>query len=114
MRRRYGGDAVPASLLIRADSAILRALGAGEHGEAWDCTRVEIRLVDQYGNISPFATECVDVSIEGPGRLLGPSRLPLVGGCLAFWVRTTGEVGKITVKATGTRFEAEGITIEAE
>lgn len=114
LRRRYGGDAVPAKLEMRADDSELSLEAPAAAGEAWDCTRVVLRLVDQYGNLSPFATESVQVLVEGPGRVIGPTTLPLVGGCLAFWVRTTGQAGEIRVRAKGTRFEAEPLGIRVE
>ena len=111
-RRSYGSDAVPARLSLEPDDESIGAAGAEAYGEDWDCTRVVVRLLDQYGNLAPFATECVDVGIEGPGSIIGPSRLVLQGGCLAFWVRATGP-GKIKVSASGTRLDAETIEITA-
>jgi beta-galactosidase len=111
-RRSYGSDAIPARLALEPDDESIGAVGADLYGEAWDCTRVVVRLLDQYGNLAPFATECVDVSIEGPGSVIGPSRLVLQGGCLAFWVRATGP-GRIKVSASGTRLKAETIEIAA-
>jgi len=109
-RRSYGSDAVPARLALEADDRSIRAGGFGDYGEAWDCTRVVVRLLDQYGNLTPFAPDCVDVGVEGPGRVIGPSRLVLQGGCLAFWIKATGP-GKIRVSASGTRLDAAAIEI---
>ncbi len=123
IRRRYGGDAVPASLLVHADDLHLKARGAGEaalwgepsfYGEAWDATRVEVRLVDQYGNLSPFAAEWARVEVSGPGRVIGPATIVLQGGCAAFWVRTSGEPGPITVQVRSSRFTPEPLVIQAE
>ena len=111
-------DAVATRLVAAADEAVLESSGSsvlvsGEPtGEAWDSTRVVVRLEDQYGNLSPFAAECVELVVEGPGRLIGPSRMPLIGGCLAAWVKTTGKPGRITVRVKGGRFEAEPVAIE--
>jgi beta-galactosidase len=113
-RRRHGGDAVPSSLSARPDDARLAASGAASHLEGWDATRVEVRLLDQYGNISPFAAECIEVGISGPGRIIGPSRMALVGGCIAFWVRTTGAAGDIRVTVDSGRFAAGEIVIHVD
>ena len=37
------------------------------------------------------------VTVKGPAKVIGPSEFPLVGGDRAFWLRTTGEKGDITV-----------------
>jgi len=99
-RRRYGGDARAERLSMEADDEALFSDGV-------DATRVTLRLLDQYGNLHPFAAEAVELSIEGPGELLGPSLLPLLGGASAFWVRSSPEAGTIRVAARGSRFAAE-------
>lgn len=123
VRRSYGGDSVPARLSVHADDIHLLARGAAEEAvwgdaaaycEGWDATRVELRLVDQYGNISPFAADWVDVELEGPGRVIGPSRFALIGGCAAFWVRTTGVAGTIEVTVRSGRAAEEKLRLYAE
>jgi len=103
-RRVYGGDAHAVRLSMAADDSELRA------GD-WDTTRVVLRLEDQYGNLHPFASEAVDITVSGPGSVIGPSHVALIGGCLAFWIRTEGAAGRIEVAARGTRFEAQGLSI---
>jgi beta-galactosidase len=122
-RRRYGGDAVPSALQLRADDLHLLAKGAAgaavwgdasTYLEGWDATRIEVRLVDQYGNIEPFAAEAIDIEVEGPGAVAGPRRFALQGGCAAFWLRTTGEPGTIRVRVRCGRFAAGELAIEAD
>jgi beta-galactosidase len=103
-RRVYGGDARAARLSMRADDL---ELAAGD----WDATRIVLRLEDQYGNLHPFGAESIELLVSGPGRVIGPSRLALIGGCIAFWVRTEGPKGRIEIEAKGTRFEASRISI---
>jgi beta-galactosidase len=102
LERRFMKDPVPVALELRADSASLRAQGPGE---AWDATRVVLRLVDRCGNHMPLAFDPVRVSIEGPGRLVGPSEFSLMGGVSAVWVRATGR-GTVLVRAATPRLEA--------
>ncbi len=117
-RRSYGGDAVATRLVARPGDGTLLAEGiptladGASTGEAWDCTRVAVRLEDQYGNLCPFGAEVIEFEVTGPGRLIGPSRMPLIGGCLAAWVRTTGRTGTIQVRVRGGRFEAETLSIQ--
>ncbi|MDA8410001.1 MAG: glycoside hydrolase family 2 protein, partial [Treponema sp.] len=98
-RRLYGGDAYAARLELRADDEKIEADGI-------DATRCVLRLLDQYGNIQPFASEAVELSIEGPASIVGPSLLSLVGGVAAFWVRSGIETGEVRLKARGSRFAA--------
>ena len=78
-------------LLVTADSQTLCP------DATYDVTRVELRAVDQNGNQLPFANNAVKVSVDGPARLIGPDCFALIGGDRAFWVRTTGGRGKVTV-----------------
>jgi beta-galactosidase len=104
IRRRYGSDAFPQRLAAEADDSVL---SSGD----WDCTRVVLRLLDQYGNLCLFASEAVEIKIEGPASAIGPARLPLIGGCNAFWLKTTGTAGKIRVTSRGGRFASNPIEI---
>lgn len=99
VRRTYGPDAVASRLAMAADDG---ELAAGD----WDATRVLLRLEDQYGNPCPFAPEVVELSVDGPGSVIGPTRLSLIGGYAAFWLRSSGEAGTLRVSAVGTRFTA--------
>lgn len=113
LRRSFGSDAVPSEIRLTADEKKLEAGGEGRYGEAWDCVRIVIRLLDQYGNLCPYVPECVDVSVSGPARILGPQRIVLQGGCAAFWVRPTG-AGAVTVACQGLRAAAEPIQLSVE
>ena len=106
-RRRYGGDAYAARLSIAADDS---RLASGD----WDTTRVVLRLEDQYGNLCPYAAEAVELAISGPASIIGPTRLALIGGCVAFWIRTEGKPGRVTLGARGSRFDSPAISIEIE
>ncbi len=109
VERRFAKDPAPKALELRADSSELRAQGPGE---AWDATRVLIRLVDRCGNHLPFAFDPLRVEVEGPGRLTGPAEFSLLGGVSAVWVRATG-AGTITLRARTPRMEAAPIEIRS-
>lgn len=76
---------------VKADAEVLR------EGDTYDATRIEIIARDQNGNRVPFADSSVKVTIKGAAKLIGPAEFPLVGGDRAFWIRTNGEKGNITV-----------------
>ena len=74
-----------------ADSDVLR------EAETYDVTRIELIALDQYGNRAYYADAAIKLTLDGPAKIIGPQEFPLCGGARAFWIRTTGEKGKITV-----------------
>lgn len=100
--RRIGEHKSMAGLILQPDDLRLCA-----GGETYDATRVVIRAQDSFGEVMPYVQECVQVTVEGPARLLGPTRFPLVGGTAAFWVRTLNEPGRVRLRAEGIYGTAE-------
>ena len=62
-------------------------------GPTWDCAAVSLRAIDQNGNLLPYCGEAVQLNVEGPLRILGPSVVPLRGGMAGIYLATTGEAG---------------------
>lgn len=73
---------------IRADSCEL------EQGDTYDVSRVVVRAVDQNGNRLPYCSEALTLVPSGAVDLIGPDTVSLIGGDVAFWVRTNGKKGK--------------------
>ena len=69
-----------------------------------DATRVVLRITDQYGNVRTLSNDAVLLHMEGPGKLLGPSLVSLVGGVAAVWVQALGEPGNVTLTAKHPEF----------
>ena len=63
-------------------------------GPTWDCAAVSLRAIDQNGNLLPYCSEAVQLSVEGPVEILGPSVVPLRGGMAGTYRATTGEAGR--------------------
>ena len=76
---------------VKADCDTLR------EGDTYDATRIQLVALDQNGNRVPFADSAVKVTVKGAASIIGPSEFPLIGGDRAFWIRTNGEKGDITV-----------------
>lgn len=91
-RCRYTADPTPAALELQAAAP---ALAAGP----WDTTRLVCRLVDDCGHPLPYDFTPVRLTVEGPGQILGPTLVSLLGGEIAFWVRTTGASGTLCITA---------------
>lgn len=73
---------------IRSDSCEL------EQGDTYDVSRVVVRAVDQNGNRLPYCSEALTLVPSGAVDLIGPATVSLIGGDVAFWVRTNGQKGK--------------------
>jgi len=81
-------------------------------GNTYDATRISFKLVDNFGRDLPYIPDSLDFSIAGPGKIMGPSKVPLIGGCTAIWVRTTGSPGTISVKTESTRVDSVSVAID--
>jgi beta-galactosidase len=110
LRKAYGADSAASRLDLAADADRIPYLPGGE----WNATRVLVRLLDQRGNLAPFAFVPGSIKISGPGRLLGPARFSLISGATAFWVATVGKPGSIEVEVEVEGFARKSLSIEAE
>lgn len=63
-------------------------------GPTWDCAAVQLRAIDQNGCLLPYCGEAVQLSVEGPVKILGPSIVPLRGGMAGTYLATMGEAGR--------------------
>ncbi len=104
IEKRFVKDPLPTRLLATADDAELAADGI-------DTTRVVFRLEDQVGNLLPFLADTLKLTLTGPGDILGPTEIPLIGGTIAVWLRTRRTAGVITLAAKGSRLQANEVTI---
>ena len=73
-------------------------------GNEYDATRVVIKAVDLEGNILPYVTGSIHVECDGDISIIGPNNISLIGGSIAFWVKTLGEFkssdAKIKISST--------------
>ena len=97
-------DPVPTTLDVKADDLGLR-------GGEKDATRVVIRALDQSGNLLPFFEEPVSLTLEGPGRIIGPSDHTLKGGATGLWIEAGDEAGTLTLTVKSRRFDTQTIKI---
>ena len=72
-------------------------------GATYDMAAVRIRILDEFGNIAPYAQLPITLSLEGPAALVGPNVVTAEGGMCGTYVKTTGVAGtaKLTVSAYG-------------
>jgi beta-galactosidase len=67
---------------------------------------------DQNNNLLSFYQEPVQITLEGPAEIIGPSVISLKGGMGGSFIRTTGEAGMVTVKFSGRDFEEVAVPLE--
>jgi beta-galactosidase len=91
--RNFSGAGVDQKFALLADDKQLEADGA-------DCTRVVLRVTDEFGNIRPFANDAIKFEIDGPGELIGDNPLALIGGTGAVWIRAKEQPGSVRLTAT--------------
>jgi len=73
---------------------------------------VRIRIMDEFGNVAPYAQLPVIFSVEGPAELVGPKAVTAQGGMCGTYIRTIGKTGIARlVIATA---QTEVVTLEFE
>lgn len=107
IRETYIKNPLPTKLYLESDDLLL------DSGEI-DATRLVFKLVDQVGHELPYTDAIVNVTVEGPAELIGPSQFTLIGGCRGAWIKTTGDKGIITINASCLGLKANTIKIEVK
>lgn len=100
-------DPLPTKLIATPDDTSLIADGR-------DVTRIVYTLVDQAGNLLPYINDFLKLRLSGPGAIIGPHEVSLIGGVLGVWVKTTAEKGMITLSAASSRLQANDVVITVE
>ena len=64
---------------------------------------VRIRVLDEFGNVAPYAQLPLMLDLEGAAQLVGPRVVAAEGGMTGTYIRTTGGEGSavLTVSADG-------------
>ena len=72
-------------------------------GATYDMAAVRIRILDEFGNVAPYAQLPVRLKLEGTAQLVGPDVVTAEGGMCGTYIRTVGESGnaKLTVSTDG-------------
>ena len=91
--REVGEGKSFARLEAQSDDTVLRA-----DGDSYDATRIVVRALDTLGGLCPFCAAGLRIETEGPVQVIGPDTVALIGGCIAFWVRTCGKAGPARVR----------------
>ncbi len=79
-------------------------------GDTYDMAAVRIRLLDENGNVAPYAQLPVQLTLEGEARLVGPAVVTAEGGMTGTYVKTTGCSGEATLTITTPQTQPVTIT----
>ena len=66
-------------------------------GDSYDMAAVRIRVLDEYGNLAPYAQLPIKLQLTGDAALVGPDVITAEGGMCGTYLRTTGKSGKATL-----------------
>jgi beta-galactosidase len=81
-------------------------------GDGIDCTRVVLKVTDEYGAVRPFASAAIALTLEGPGEIIGENPFALFGGVGAVWIKTKQASGTIRLKAKHPTLGTKRIAID--
>ena len=101
------GSAKDADLKVLADDTELS-------GDGRDATRVVLMVTDEYGNIRPFASAAIALSLTGPGELIGENPFVVAGGTGAVWVKAKEGSGAVHLTATHPYLGDRRVTIQVK
>ena len=95
---------------VRLSSTCLR------EGDTYDMAAVRVRVLDENGNIAPYAQLPLHFDVEGDAELVGPQTAVAEGGMSGAYLRTLGRAGKavLTVSAPQTTPVTVELKIEKE
>ena len=62
--------------------------------DTYDMASLRIRILDEHGNVAPYAQLPVHLTLEGAAELVGPGVVTAEGGMTGTYVRTVGRSGE--------------------
>lgn len=118
----YKGKAVIQKKFLRDSSLHDMEVTADDtrlYGDYTDATRVVCRVTDRVSTTLVYFPGIIQVETNGPIQVIGPSAIPVRGGCAAFWVKTNpqsfsgnAETAEVHIQLTDTPVEKKCVKIE--
>ena len=96
-----------AAIRLRPEATTLQA-------DLSDARLVFIDVVDANGTVVPTDSHTVNLSISGPGTIIGPTSVTMKGGQLATWVRSGRTGGTITLTASGSGLTSANVNLTSQ
>jgi beta-galactosidase len=83
-----------------------------EEKDTYDMAAVRIRILDENGNVAPYAQIPVQLALEGPAELVGPAVVTAEGGMTGTYIKTAGKTGTVKLTVTTTQTEPAEVVFE--
>ena len=83
-------------------------------GDTYDVTRIVVKALSNYKNVLPYDYSVIKIQTNDVVEVLGPKEVALMGGQIAFWVRTKGKEGKAKVKITNDKLGTKEIYLDVK
>ncbi|MBQ9248790.1 MAG: glycoside hydrolase family 2 protein [Oscillospiraceae bacterium] len=81
-------------------------------GATYDMASVRLRILDEHGNLTPYAQLPVRFEVDGPLELVGPELVTAEGGMCGTYLRTTGKAGSGSLRITTGQTEAVTVQLQ--
>lgn len=78
-------------------------------GDSYDMAAVRVRILDENGNVAPYAQLPVQFALEGDAELVGPAVATAEGGMTGTYIKTTGKPGE--ARLTISTGQTEPVTV---
>ena len=78
-------------------------------GDTYDMASLRIRILDENGNVAPYAQLPVHFRLEGAAELIGPAVVTAEGGMTGTYIRTVGRAGE--ARLTISTAQTEDVTL---
>jgi beta-galactosidase len=105
IEKRMSGKGVDQKFVAVADDKQI-------HADGIDMTRIVLSVIDEFGNIRPYAQGVIQFAIDN-GEIVGDNPFALVGGGGAIWIRSTKRAGMIRVTAKHPRLGTSVVEIRS-
>ena len=87
-------------LEVTPSSMVLR------EGDTYDMAAVRVRILDENGNVAPYAQLPVKFKLEGAAERIGPDVVTAEGGMTGTYIRTTGVPGEAVLTVSTSQTES--------
>jgi len=80
-----------------------------------DSTRVAFGVADEFGNTRPAADGVINVTLHGPGKIVGDTTFDLTdsGAVGAVWIRgVPGQHGSVQLTVSHPAFESKSVIVD--
>ena len=73
-------------------------------GDTYDMAAIRVRILDENGNVAPYAQLPVQFKLEGCAELVGPAVVAAEGGMTGTYIKSNGNLGgaRLTVSTAQT------------